>query len=187
MLRLTQAVVVEGKYDQIKLSALLDATIIPVGGFRIYKDTETLELIRLLARTCGIIIATDSDAAGFQIRNFLKSAVTQGDIRHVYLPDVYGKERRKPLPSKEGMPEPLLLDLFQRAGADVSSADKRRPPITKLDLYEDGLSGGPDSRQKRLRLLKELHLPEHLSTGAMLPVLNSLLTYDAYKTLIANL
>lgn len=193
MLRLTQAVVVEGKYDQIKLSALLDATIIPVGGFRIYKDTETLELIRLLARTCGIIIATDSDAAGFQIRNFLKSAVTQGDIRHVYLPDVYGKERRKPLPSKEGklglegMPEPLLLDLFQRAGADVSSAGKRRPPITKLDLYEDGLSGGPDSRQKRLRLLKELHLPEHLSTGAMLPVLNSLLTYDAYKTLIANL
>lgn len=193
LIRLSQAVIVEGKYDKIKLSSLLDATVIATDGFRIYKDRQKLELIRLLAKTCGIIIATDSDAAGFQIRSFLKSAVREGEVLHLYLPDIPGKEKRKATPSKEGklglegIPLPVLEQLFSQAGAQINQASAPKTPITKLTLYEDGLTGGPDSRQKRLALLKRLHLPEHLNTNSLLSVLNSLYDYNEYKQIVLSL
>lgn len=191
MIKLKQAVIVEGKYDKMKLTQIIDATIIVTGGFRIFKDKKTAELIKAYAQTSGIVIATDSDSAGFKIRNYIRSYVKDGNITNIYIPDIYGKERRKATPSAEnklgleGVPNDILISLFENLGG--IAVDENEPKITKQTLYEDGLTGSENSSSMRLALLKELNLPEHLTTNALIPVLNSLLGYKSYKLLIDKL
>lgn len=193
MLHTNMAVIVEGKYDKIKLSSVIDAVIIPTNGFRVFKDKEKMELIRYYASGVGIIILTDSDSAGFKIRNYIKGSVGNARIFNVYIPDIYGKERRKTEYSKEGklgvegMDEEILIEAFKKSGIDFSSEPRRRRDITKMDLFEDGLSGGANSSEKRARLLKKLRLPELLTANAMLEVLNSMLTREQYKQAVSEL
>ncbi len=189
-IHLTQAVIVEGKYDKIKLEALIDSVILTTNGFRIFKDKEMQGLIRSLAKTCGIVVLTDSDAAGFQIRALLSGIVLEGEIINVYIPDVLGKERRKAKPSAEGklgvegMELAVLRDAFDRAGVTVGSKEQKPPEITRFDLYDDGLCGGENSSTYRRELFRRLGLPQRLSTGAVLPLLNQMLTLEQYKKLV---
>jgi ribonuclease M5 len=166
--------------------------IICTNGFGIYKDKNTVELIRLYARTSGIIVLTDSDSAGFQIRNHLKGIVPQGKIINLYIPEVFGKERRKTTPSKEGklgvegMDPEILLRALERAGATFEKEENGKPtsdPITKTDLFRKGLSGGEGSRERRLALIHVLDLPEHLSANALLDILNALMTREEFLAL----
>lgn len=192
MIQLQQAVIVEGKYDKIKLSGLLDALILETDGFGIFKDREKQKLIRRLASTHGIVVLTDSDSAGFVIRSFLSGIVPPETITNVYIPDILGKEKRKATPSKEGklgvegMKTEVLLAAFQKAGIAVAenTSSQTQRPITKTDLYEDGLSGTPNSAEKRRRLLQTLDLPERLSTNALLKLMNTSMTYAEYKTAV---
>ncbi len=189
MLKLKEAVIVEGKYDKIKLSSIIDAVIIPTNGFNIFKNRETLEIIRYFAAKTGIIILTDSDAAGFKIRSYIKGAVKNGKITNVYIPDILGKERRKTVPSKEGklgvegMEKEIILSAFRKAG--ISADDKEMPddPITRLDLYETGFSGGKNSSEKRKMLLRELDLPELLTVTGITDILNTLMTRQEFFAL----
>lgn len=182
MIHVAQAIIVEGKYDKIKLSSLLDAVILITNGFHIFHDAEKMALIRYYAKTTGIIILTDSDTAGFRIRNYLKGAVHDGKLFHVYIPDIYGKERRKLKPSAEGklgvegINKNALLAAFEKAGVLTDEIPEKTDPITKYDLYELGLSGGADSKSKRKALQKRLHLPDLLSTASLLEVLNTMMT-----------
>lgn len=182
MIHVAQAIIVEGKYDKIKLSSLLDAVILTTNGFHIFHDAEKMALIRYYAKTTGIIILTDSDTAGFRIRNYLKGAVHDGKLFHVYIPDIYGKERRKLKPSAEGklgvegIDKNALLAAFEKAGVLTDEIPKKTDPITRYDLYELGLSGGADSKSKRKALQKRLHLPDLLSTASLLEVLNTMMT-----------
>jgi ribonuclease M5 len=188
-----QAVVVEGKYDQIRLSSVLDAVIIPTNGFGIFSDWELLAFIRRLAESKGVVVMTDSDAAGFQIRSFLSGAIPADKIIHAYIPDILGKERRKTVASKEGklgvegMNARILLDALQKAGVTCSRSEENTRKITHTDLFEDGVSGGPNSKEKRTRLLGALSLPARLSTGAMLRIMNTFLCYEAYKNAVDSL
>ena len=196
MIKIKEAVIVEGKYDKIKLSSLIDGLIIETGGFQIFSDREKIELLRRLADTRGLLILTDSDSAGFLVRNHIQSCIPKEKIRHAYIPDLYGKEKRKLHPSKEGKlgvegidPE-ILLESIRRSGASAieeagSSEEKRK--ITKLDLYEDGFSGGADSSKKRQVLLRELGLPERLTAKALVPVLNSLVNYEEYQKVVKKI
>ena len=196
MIKIKEAVIVEGKYDKIKLSSLIDGLIFETGGFQIFSDREKIELLRRLADTRGLLILTDSDSAGFLIRNHIQSCIPKEKIRHAYIPDLYGKEKRKLHPSKEGKlgvegidPE-ILLESIRRSGASAieeagSSEEKRK--ITKLDLYEDGFSGGADSSKKRQVLLRELGLPERLTAKALVPVLNSLVNYEEYQKVVKKI
>ncbi len=196
MIKIKEAVIVEGKYDKIKLSSLIDGLIIETGGFQIFSDREKIELLRRLADTRGLLILTDSDSAGFLIRNHIQSCIPKEKIRHAYIPDLYGKEKRKLHPSKEGKlgvegidPE-ILLESIRRSGASAieeagSSEEKRK--ITKLDLYEDGFSGGADSSKKRQVLLRELGLPERLTAKALVPVFNSLVNYEEYQKVVKKI
>lgn len=182
MIHVAQAIIVEGKYDKIKLSSLLDAVILTTNGFHIFHDAEKMALIRYYAKTTGIIILTDSDTAGFRIRNYLKGAVHDGKLFHVYIPDIYGKERRKLKPSAEGklgvegIDKNALLAAFEKVGVLTDEIPEKTDPITKYDLYELGLSGGADSKSKRKALQKRLHLPDLLSTASLLEVLNTMMT-----------
>ena len=182
MIHVAQAIIVEGKYDKIKLSSLLDAVILTTNGFHIFHDAEKMALIRYYAKTTGIIILTDSDTAGFRIRNYLKGAVHDGKLFHVYIPDIYGKERRKLKPSAEGklgvegIDKNALLAAFEKADVLTDEIPEKTDPITKYDLYELGLSGGADSKSKRKALQKRLHLPDLLSTASLLEVLNTMIT-----------
>ena len=185
MLKVKEAIIVEGKYDKIKLSSVIDGVIIPTGGFNIFKNRETLETIRFFARKTGIIILTDSDSAGFKIRSYIKGAVPEGRIINVYIPDIFGKERRKDAPSKEGklgvegIDGEVILEAFRKAGitaSETSEADEQSDPITRLDLYELGLSGGENSSVMRRRLLAELDLPERLTVTGMVDILNTFMT-----------
>lgn len=182
MIHVAQAIIVEGKYDKIKLSSLLDAVILTTNGFHIFHDAEKMALIRYYAKTTGIIILTDSDTAGFRIRNYLKGAVHDGKLFHVYIPDIYGKERRKLKPSAEGklgvegIDKNALLAAFEKAGVLTDEIPEKTDPITRYDLYELGLSGGADSKSKRKTLQKRLHLPDLLSTASLLEVLNTMMT-----------
>ncbi len=186
MLRLKEAVIVEGKYDKIKLSSFIDAVIIPTNGFNIFKNKETLEIIRYFASGAGIIILTDSDAAGFKIRSYIKGAVRGGKITNVYIPDIFGKERRKTVPSKEGklgvegLEKDLIIEAFRKAGISADRSDRLEDPITRLDLYEAGFSGGKNSSAKRKMLLKELDLPELLTTSGIVDILNTLMTKQEF-------
>ena len=177
MIHTDRAIVVEGKYDKIKLGGLIDGVILCTGGFRIYKDKEMQQMLRALAKKQGLAVLTDSDAAGFQIRSFLRSICGKENIVDVYIPDLYGKERRKQHPSREGklgvegIPEAVLLEALEKAGIGVREVQERADPITKLDLFELGLSGGAQSAVRRAKLMKRLELPEHLSANALVTVL----------------
>lgn len=193
MIKIKEAIVVEGKYDKIKLSSIIDGVIIVTGGFQIYKDKEKLALIRHYAETTGIILLTDSDSAGFRIRNFIKGSVRNGRIYNVYTPDIYGKESRKIKPSAEGKlgvegikPE-VLLAAFKKAGIKASDAPPAVDPITKADLFELGLSGCPGSSDLRREVQIKLGLPELLSTNALVEVLNTIMTKSDLERFITEL
>ena len=182
MVKIKEAIVVEGRYDKNTLSQILDAPILETSGFGIMKDQAQLRLLRRVAQTRGLIVFTDSDGAGFVIRNFLKSAIDNRYLKHAYIPDIPGKERRKAAPGKEGklgvegMTPQIILDCLRRAGATMDGLETQAPSaqITKQDLMALGLSGGKDSSQKRAQLLKKLDLPAHMSCNAMLQALNLL-------------
>ncbi|NLP47631.1 MAG: DUF4093 domain-containing protein [Clostridiales bacterium] len=189
MIKIKQTVIVEGKYDKIKLSSFLDALIIETDGFKIFKNKQKQEMIRKLANKNGLVIFTDSDRAGFKIRAFIKSFCDCEDVYHAYIPDINGKEKRKNLPSKEGkiglegMTKEVILNALERAGVLFEEDFKAEPerPITIVDLFNDGLSGQRNSKQKKNKLLKHLDLPSALSTKSFLQIINLFLTYDKYK------
>ena len=186
MITIKEAIVVEGRYDKNTLSQIVDAPILETSGFGVFKDKEQLALLRRVAETRGLVVFTDSDGAGFVIRNYIKGAIPAHLLKHAYIPDVYGKEKRKSAPGKEGKlgveglcPE-MLLEALRKAGATVLGEKEAVPnQITKSDLYDLGLSGGRDSAARRKMLLKKLELPEHMSANAMLQALNIL--YDREK------
>ena len=184
MIHTDRAIVVEGKYDKIKLSGMIDGVIVCTGGFRIYKDKEMQAMLRTLANKQGLAVLTDSDAAGFQIRGFIRNICGKEKIVDVYIPDLYGKEKRKQHPSKEGklgvegIPEQLLQKAFEEAGVGVQQVQRAAQPITKMDLFELGLSGTADSAQHRKQLMHRLNLPEHLTTNALVTVLAALMTRE---------
>lgn len=190
-LKLRQAIVVEGKYDQNTLRQLVDTAIFTTNGFADMKDPALLRLLRQAAQTTGLIILTDSDGAGFLIRNTLKSALPEQGVLHAYIPDLPGKEKRKAAPGKEGLlgvegmtPE-ILLKALRDAGVDFedgSAPPAKAEPITKQDLFALGLSGGPESAKKRAALLKALSLPAHMSANALLQALNVLFSRDEFFT-----
>ncbi|MBQ9228628.1 MAG: DUF4093 domain-containing protein [Eubacterium sp.] len=190
-LKLTQAVVVEGKYDKLKLSQLLDAFIIETNGFGVFKDKERLAFIKKLARERGVIVLTDSDHAGFMIRRYIASGIPKEQLTQVYIPDVYGKEKRKQQPSKEGklgvegMTREVLLKAFQRAGVAFEAVQQENP-VTQYDLYAAGLSGTSNARQNKKKLLKALDLPEFLSTHALLSCLNNMMTREEFLRLLED-
>ncbi len=195
MMRVKEAVVVEGRCDRAKLSALIDGTIVETGGFAIFNDRDKMELIRRLAAARGVIILTDSDGAGFLIRSKLCSCLPPEQVKHAYIPDIYGKERRKAKPSKEGklgvegMPLETLRDCLIRAGATIEDipGETRPPELTKADLFELGLSGGDGSAERRRALQRRLKLPERLSANGFLQALNALYTRRELFDLLKNL
>ncbi len=193
MIKLDRPVIVEGKYDVIKLSNIIDALIIKTDGFGIFKNKEKQKLLRSLAEEKGIIVLTDSDGAGFVIRNFISSIVPPEKITHVYIPDIFGKEKRKTDFSAEGklgvegIKEKVLLEAFEKAGVTASLTNEKRRLITPLDLYEHGLSGKPNSAEKRKKLLKKLSLPEHLSSSSLIKILNTFVTYEDFEKTVKEL
>ena len=194
MVKIREAIVVEGRYDKNTLSQILDATILETSGFGIFKDKQQMELLRNVAQKRGLIVFTDSDGAGFVIRNHIKSAIPGKYLKHAYIPDIAGKERRKREAGKEGklgvegMTREIILESLRRAGATIEGEDTpAQQSITKQDMMELGLSGGADASAKRLALLKKLSLPEHMSANAMLQALNLLLTTEELYELVREL
>ena len=194
MVKIREAIVVEGRYDKNTLSQVVDAAIFETSGFGIMNDKSQLALLRKVAQATGLIVFTDSDGAGFVIRNYLKGAIDPQYIKHAYIPDIPGKERRKTAPGKEGklgvegMCPEVILEALRRAGATiVGESAAERHTITKQDLVELGLSGGAGSSQKRLTLLKKLDLPAHMSANAMLQAVNLLYTREELATLVEAL
>ena len=193
MIRIREAIIVEGRYDKNTLAQIVDAPILETSGFGIFHDSQRLALLRRLAETRGIIVLTDSDGAGFVIRNYLRGAIDPAQVKHAYIPDVAGKERRKRIASKEGklgvegMRPEVLLEALRRAGATLGdeTPTHRSGGITKATLYELGLSGRPDSARRRRELLKRLDLPERLGANALLDVLNALYTSEELRALTA--
>lgn len=193
MIKIKEAIVVEGRYDKNTLSQIVDAPILETSGFGIFKDKEQLAFLRKVAQQRGLIVFTDSDGAGFVIRNHLKSTIEPKYLKHAYIPDIFGKERRKATAGKEGklgvegMRPEIIVEALRRAGATFDDgAVNVRQSITKQDLMELGLSGGKDSSHKRKSLLKKLDLPEHMSTNAMLQALNLLYTIDDLRLLVQS-
>lgn len=186
MLKIKQAVIVEGKYDKIRLSNLVDAVIIPTNGFELYRDKETAELIKMLSKKTGIIILTDSDSAGFQIRSRLRNITRGGEVINVYIPDIMGKERRKRSPSAEGklgvegVDDEILLEAFRKAGVFAEERTVPKDPITKADLMERGLVGGENSADKRAKLQRSLGLPVRLSANMLLEILNVMYSREEF-------
>lgn len=183
MLKIKEAVIVEGRYDKLKLSNILDTLIIETNGFGIYKDKEKLKFIRRIAQERGIVILTDSDHSGFQIRNYIAAGIPKDRIKHIYIPDIYGKEKRKSAPSKEGklgvegMSETLLTELFERENIK-SAVSENKNPVTNYDLFFLGISGAPNAKENKKKLLKALDLPEFLSTNSLLSYINSSITKE---------
>ena len=192
MLHINQAIVVEGKYDKIKLSTITDAVIIVTNGFSLFKDKEKQALIRFYAEKTGIIILTDSDSAGFKIRNLIKNIAKDGNIINVYVPEIFGKEKRKAEFSKEGklgvegIDKEIIINALEKAGVFCENAVIREK-ITNLDFYEDGLSGGPDSSNLRKKLLKYMDLPQLLSSKALLEIVNTMYSKVEYKEIITKI
>ena len=186
MVKIREAIVVEGKYDKNTLSQVVDATIFQTDGFGIMTNGEMLAFLRKIAEKRGLIVLTDSDGAGFQIRNYLKSGIPGQHLKHAYIPDIAGKERRKDKPGKEGklgvegMTPETIIGCLRNAGATIEgeSTAMTHNEISKTDLFDMGLSGAPDSKCRRLALLKKLELPEHMSSNAMLQALNMLYTKE---------
>ena len=194
MVRIREAIVVEGRYDKNTLSQIVDAPILETNGFGIFKDKKQMELLRKVAKLRGLIVFTDSDGAGFVIRNHLKSAIDGRCLKHAYIPDIPGKERRKSAPGREGklgvegMSPEIILEALRRAGATIEGEDApTRNVITKQDLVELGLSGGTNSAERRQKLLWKLDLPEHMSANAMLQALNLLYSLEELTAVTAGL
>lgn len=194
MIKVKEAIVVEGRYDKNTLSQVVDAPIFQTNGFSVMHDKELLQMLRRVAQVRGLIVFTDSDGAGFVIRNHLKSAIPGELLKHAYIPDIYGKERRKSAPGKEGklgvegMTPDVILDCLRRAGATMDDiATCSAGQITKQDMMELGLSGGKDSSAKRKRLLRHMQLPEHMSSNAMLQAVNLLYTKEELTELVNNI
>lgn len=182
VVKIQEAIVVEGRYDKNTLSQIVDAPILETNGFGIFKDKQQMNLLRRVAQQRGIIVFTDSDGAGFVIRNHIKSLIPEKYLKHAYIPDIYGKEKRKAAPGKEGklgvegMKRDVILESLRRAGATFTEENSTEPSqkLTKADLVELGLSGGPESGEKRKHLMKTLGFPEHMSANALLQALNLL-------------
>ena len=195
MVKIKEAIVVEGRYDRNTLSQIVDATIFETHGFGIFKNEEQMALLRTVAQKRGLIVLTDSDGAGFVIRNHLKSAIPGAYLKHAYIPDIVGKEKRKAAPGKEGklgvegMRPEVILEALRACGAtfDDETQDSPRTAITKQDFVELGLSGGTDSSVKRLCVQKAMNLPEHMSANALLQALNLLMTADELRNLVTTL
>lgn len=194
MVKIKEAIVVEGRYDKNTLSQIVDAPILQTDGFQIMKDKAQLELLRRVAKQRGLIVFTDSDGAGFVIRNYLKGAIEPKYLKHAYIPDIYGKERRKATPGKEGkigvegMTRDVILDSLRKAGATFEEDTQANcHDITKQDLVELGLSGGVGSSRMRKILLKHLELPEHMSSNAMLQALNLLYTKEELTSIVSSI
>jgi ribonuclease M5 len=191
-IKINEVVIVEGKYDKIRLSSLIDGYILQTDGFRIFADPDKQAMIRRLAESRGVLVLTDSDGAGLVIRNHLNGILPKECIRHAYIPDVFGKERRKARPSKEGklgvegMTTEILKEALRRAGVGSAAAEKK-DPIVKMDLFEDGLTGGEGSAELRKRMLRMLQLPENLTTNAMLQAMNSFMTRAEYRAAVQQL
>ena len=194
MVKIREAIVVEGRYDKNTLSQIVDAPIFQTDGFGIFRDREKMRLLRRTAEKLGLIVFTDSDGAGFVIRSHIKSAIPEKYLKHAYIPDIPGKEKRKSAPGKEGklgvegMKPEIILEALRRAGATFD--DGQAPAaggITKQNMLELGLSGGPDSSAKRKKLIKALDFPEHLSANALLQALNMLYSLDELKAAVAAL
>lgn len=191
-IKLDKPIIVEGKYDKIKLSSFIDGVIICTDGFRIFKDKQKLAMLRRLAQENGIIILTDSDVAGFKLRNFVKQAIGESKVTSIYIPQIKGKERRKETASKEGLlgvegiDVATLRELFDKAGVLNTSVKVVADPIEKSDFYRDGLIGGDGSSVKRQALLKLLDLPSYMSTKALLDVINRVMTKQQYTEFINN-
>ena len=195
MRKIKEVIVVEGRYDKNALRQVVDATVIETHGFGVFNDKERLALLRRLAAEKGLILLTDSDGAGFVIRNFLKGAIPKSQLKQAYIPDVHGKERRKTAPGKEGklgvegMPPSVLLEALERAGAifvEEGPAAASSPPLTKADFYALGLSGGPDSGARRAALLKKLGLPERMTANALLEAVNLLYSKEDFLKIFSS-
>ena len=191
MIRVREAIVVEGRYDANTLRQIVDAPIFETGGFGVFNDKELVALLRTAAQKRGLIILTDSDGAGFVIRSYLSGAIDPACVKHAYIPDVPGKERRKDHPSKEGklgvegMTPDVLIEALRRAGATILGETEKAVPgeITKADLYQKGLSGKSDSAARRRELIKSLNLPERMSANALLRALNLMMTREEFLNL----
>lgn len=186
-----EVIVVEGRYDKNALSQVVDAVIIETSGFGIFNDAEKRKLLQTMAEARGLIVLTDSDGAGFVIRNYIKGSVDPKLVKHAYIPDIYGKERRKSAPSREGklgvegMKPQVLLDALIRAGATFDDEENKKtaPRISKADMYARGLSGREGSAEKRARLIKQLGLPERLTADGLLDVLNATMSREEFLSI----
>jgi ribonuclease M5 len=194
MVKIQEAILVEGRYDKNTLSQIVDAPILETSGFGIFHDKAQLELLRQVAKKRGLIVFTDSDGAGFVIRNHIKSAIDGRYLKHAYIPDIPGKERRKSAPGKEGklgvegMTREIILDALRRAGATIEGETaSRQNQITKQDMMALGLSGCENSSELRQKLLKKLELPEHMSANALLQAMNMLYTLEEFTEIVNNL
>lgn len=197
MIHIREAVVVEGKYDKIRLASVVDALVLETHGFGIFKDKEQLNLLRLLAKERGLLILTDSDSAGFVIRSYLNGVIPPEQIKHAYIPEITGREKRKAVSSKEGLlgvegiDGKVIVDALKRAGATIDGEREQvKPetnPLTKGDLYEAGLSGGADSAARRRHLLSLLGLPKKLSANRLLEVLNTTMSREQFQKTMRDL
>ena len=185
MLNIKEAIIVEGKYDKMRLEKVCSSPIFTTEGFRIFKDKEKREFLKALAKERGLLILTDSDRAGFMIRNHIKGFVTEGEIKQAYIPEIFGKEKRKSAPSKEGklgvegIDEKLLSEVLSKYASPLDSNEK----ITKNDLYDIGLYGGTDSAAARMSLCRKLSIPEKMSVNGLLDALNALITKEKFLEL----
>ena len=195
MVKIKEAIVVEGRYDKNTLSQIVDAPILETSGFGIFKDKQQLKLLRKVAQLRGLIVFTDADGAGFVIRNHLKSAIPGKYLKHAYIPDIPGKEKRKSAPGKEGklgvegMTPDIILQALRNAGATIEGETEKRTisAITKADLMELGLAGIPGSEEKRKALMKKLDLPEHMSPNALLQALNLLFDLEGLEEILSQI
>lgn len=194
MVKIKEAILVEGRYDKNTLSQIVDAPILETGGFGIFKDKKQMALLRQVAEKRGLIVFTDADGAGFVIRNHVKSAIPGKFLKHAYTPDIFGKERRKDKAGKEGklgvegMKPDIILEALRKAGATIEGETiSGNQAITKQNMMELGLSGGADASAKRLALLKKLNLPEHMSANALLQALNLLYSLEELTTIVEKL
>ena len=196
MYKIKETIVVEGVYDKIKLSRFIDAVIIVTNGFRVFSDERILKSIKKMAEETGIVILTDSDSAGFKIRNYIKQSIPENQVKHAYVPDVHGKEKRKREPGREGLlgvegiKDDIILSALQNAGCTIdgnAQTSKTGRAITKADLYKAGLSGGANSHEKRSALAAALGIPMKISANMLLDILNRLLDYDEFCEIVQNI
>lgn len=196
MYKIKETIVVEGIYDKIKLSRFIDGIIITTHGFSVFKNPKLMESIKKLAEETGIVILTDSDSAGFKIRNYIKQALPAEQVRHAYVPDIHGKEKRKRVPGKEGLlgvegiDDNIIIDALKKAGCTLNgdkNSQREGRAITKADMFRLGLSGGEGSRELRDKLAKELGLPSKISANMLLDVINRLIDYDELCEIVQNI